>query len=276
MTPALEIYVDGKGSSFRTAERGYLRLRISAAGTDQSKASSDVQIATAKLTTVFRALAPKTPEGLPHPDAAVTTFTVTPLSTISQYQRDSQYRMLTDKPKEYTVSASAEIVFRDMAALADVSAELAVMPHVAMSETEWRLTDPTQAELEREARRKAIANAVQKAQDYATVVGREVAAVEIRDQPQPQRFYGSSSAHGLPGYQMQQMQQMQMLQQQNAKRAAIAQGQGGEPERMATGLTLEPKTITVSAGVNVKFVSVDGEVVGRGRKRSREADDMEV
>jgi len=267
MTPPLEIHVDGKGSSFRTAERGYLRLRIMAAGTDQSKASSDVQSAAAKITAIFRALAIKTTDGTPHPDAAVTAFTVTPLSTVSQYQRDSQYRMLTTAPKEYSVSASAEIIFRDMAKLAEVSADLALMPHVSMSETEWRLTEPTRAELEREARRKAIANAVDKAQDYATVVGREVVAVEIKDQPQAPTWYGSS--------QPQAMMQQQMQRHQMAQQAAMAPptAQPGSPPE---GLTLEPKTITVSASVNVRFASVDGDGRSGSRKRTRseEPEDM--
>ncbi|KAK3899378.1 hypothetical protein C8A05DRAFT_46534 [Staphylotrichum tortipilum] len=261
MTPLLEVHVDGKGSSFRTAERGYLRLNISAAGTDQAKASSEVQNAVAKITAVFRALALKTAAGLPHPDAAVTAFTVTPLSTVSQYQRDDKYRFLTNLPKEHTVSASAEIIFRDMAKLAEISADLALAPHVSMSETEWRLTEATRAELEREARRKAIANAVEKAQDYAAVVGREIVAVEIKDLPQARGWYGSSQPQAMMQQQFQQQQQYLVHQQAIAQAAAAAGKKAtGEPE----GLTLEPKTIMVSASVNVKFVSVD---VGVGQLR---------
>jgi uncharacterized protein YggE len=263
MVPPLEIYVDGQGSSFRTAERGYLRLRISSTSTDQAQASSDVESAAAQLTSIFRAMAIKTVDGRPHPDAAVTAFTVTPLSTVSQYQRDAQYRQLTRQPKEHTVTASAEIIFRDMAKLADVSGELARMPHVSMSETEWRLTDATRAELEREARRKAIAAAVQKAQDYAAVVGREVFAVEIRDQPQaPAGWYGAPQAQ-------------RMMQQMILPQAPQQAAQQAPAQQTSEGLTLEPKTITVSAAVNAKFVSGD-YVVSTGRKRSREAEDLDM
>jgi uncharacterized protein YggE len=258
MVPPLEIYVDGKGSSFRTAERGYLQLRISSTSTDQSQASSNVQSAAAQLTSIFRAMATKTEDGRPHPDAAVTAFTVTPLSTVSYYQRDSRYKQLTNRPKEHTVTASAEIIFRDMAKLADVSGELAHMPHVSMSGTEWRLTDATRAELEREARRKAMADAVQKAQDYAAVVGREVVAVEIKDQPQaPAGWYGASRSQPM----------MQQLASQDAQQAPAQQTSEGPP--------LEPKTITVSAAVNAKFVS-RAHVGNAGRKRSREAEDLDM
>ncbi len=262
MTPQLEIHVDGQGSSFRTAERGYLRLNISSTRTDQSQAVQEAQSAVAKLTSTVRALATKTLDGRPHPDAAVTAFTVAPLSTVSQFQRDKHYRQLPELPKEYTVKASAEIIFRNMARLAEVSDELAQMPYVSMSETEWRLTDATRAELEREARRKAIADAVQKAQDYASVVGRRVVAVEIKDQHQ-------ASAPGLffrqpMGQQMAQAQaQAQVMQQQQQQQQQQMAQQLGQAPIMSTAaseaLMLEPKTITVSARVSAKFVSTDGD-----------------
>ncbi|KAJ4289986.1 hypothetical protein N0V88_006787 [Collariella sp. IMI 366227] len=267
MVPQLEIYVDGKGSSFRTAERGYVRLNFSSTSTDQAQASHDVQSAVAKLTSAFRALAIKTEDGRPHPDAAVTAFTVSALSTVSAFQRDDQYRQVLDLPKEHTVKASAEIIFRNMAKLAEMSNELATMPHVSMSETEWRITEPTRVELEREARVKAITDAVQKAEDYASVVGRQVIAVEIKDQPtasggpylsrmpqmQQQQIHPQQQQQMNP-QQLQQMQMMLMQQQQAKNRAAMR----SSTDQDSQALTLEPKSITVSAHVNAKFVSADG------------------
>ena len=240
MVPQLEIFVDGKGSCFRTAERGYLRLSIASTSTDQSQAFREAQSAVAKVTSAFRALAIKTEDGRPHADAGVTAFTVTPLSTVSQYQRDEHYRPLPALPMEYTVKASAEVIFRNMAQLANVSNELASMPHVSMSGTEWRLTDATRAGLEREARLKAIMDAVEKAQDYSSVVGRQVVAVQIKDQPPS---LGPGSAPGL-----------YMMQQQ-----ASAQHAAATSAATSQALTLEPKTITVSACVSAKFVSRDDD-----------------
>lgn len=269
MAPQLEIYVDGKGSSFRTAERGYLRLNFSSTSTDQAQASHDVQSAVARLTSAFRALAIKTEDGSPHPDAAVTAFTVSALSTVSEFQRDEQHRSILDLPQEHTVRASAEIIFRNMAKLAEMSNELATMSHVSMSETEWRLTEPTRVELEREARVKAITDAVQKAEDYASVVGRRVIAVEIKDQPtawggpymsQMPRLMQQQRPQ-LPQMQQQQMQsqqmqqmQMMLMQQQQAKNRVALQSM---TDQGSQALTLEPKSITVSAHVNAKFVSRD-------------------
>jgi uncharacterized protein YggE len=256
MVPPLHIYVDGKGSTFRTAERGYLRLSISSASTDQSQAFRDAQSAVGKITSVFRTLATKTEDGRPHPDAAVTAFTVSPLSTTSRYPRDQYHREQTNLPKEHTVSASAEVTFRDMAQLADVSNSLATMPHVSVQGTEWRLTEPTRAELEREARLKAIRDAVQKAQDYAGVVGRQVVAVEIRDHPQSLQLtpYGR-----VLNPQMNMQVQQGMMQQQQAPQQAPPSMAVGGPGVASEGPSLEPKTITVFASVTAKFVSVDGD-----------------
>lgn len=241
MAPQLEIHVNGKGTVLRKAERAHVSLTVSSTSTDQSKAFQDAQTTVSALTTNIRSLAIKTEDDTPHPSAAVTAFTVSPLSTTSQYQRDKDHRELRDLPKLYTVSASAEIIFRDMAQLGETSAELAKMPHVSVSGTEWRLTEATRLELEREARLKAIRDAVQKAQDYAGVVGRRVVAVEIRD----------GLASDGSNYRM--VQQMPMYQ-------TARQRQGDDGMAVITeGPSLEPKIITVSASVNAKFASVDDD-----------------
>ncbi|OIW25025.1 hypothetical protein CONLIGDRAFT_78941 [Coniochaeta ligniaria NRRL 30616] len=248
MTPQLEIYVDGTGSVFRKAERAYVRLTVSLTSTDQSEAFQEVQTTVSALTANIRSLATKTEDDRPHPSAAVTAFTVTPLSTTSVYQRDKNYKELRKLPKECTVSASAEIIFRDMVQLAETSAELATMPHVSVSGTEWRLTEATREEIEREARLKAIKDAVQKAQDYAGVVGRRVVAVEIRDGPSSP---GYAMHRPLPQARNLMVQQQQQMAQQMP---------GGSGMAVASeGPALEPKTITVSAYVNAKFMSNDGD-----------------
>lgn len=257
MAPQLEIYVDGKGSVFRTAERGVVHLSVSSTSTDQSTAFVDVKDTVETLTQKFRSFATKTNDGSPHPTAGITTFTVSPLNTSSHFQRDHNYREIKSKPKEHTVRSTAEVVFRNLELLSDISHELANMPHVSIVNSEWRLTGPTRMEIEREARVKAIKDAVQKAEDYAGVVGRQVVAVEIKDGP-------SSNSTSRPYYfgapaqmQMQGPAQMQHLQQQMAQAQA-----GGSPSVTMDGPALEPRTITVSAQVNAKFVSVDSDASG--------------
>lgn len=246
MAPQLTIHVDGKGSVFRTAERAYVHLSISSTSTDQSKAFHDAQSTVAQLTSTFRKLATKTEDGRPHPSAGITAFTVAPLNTTSAYQRDKNHRELRNLPREHTVHASAELVFRNMTQLADMSNELATMPLVSINETEWRITEPTRAEIEREARLNAIRDAVQKAEDYAGVVGRQVVAVEITDVPAPYSYYGGTR-----------VRQSAMMPQQMPQMAAHPAAAAAAAVT-SDGPALEPKTITVSASVNVKFVSTDG------------------
>lgn len=250
--PQLVIRVDGTGSVFRKAERAYLRLAVASTSTDQSEAFENAQSTVSSLTANIRSLALKTENGGPHPSAAVTAFTVTPLSTTWRYQRDEHNREVRSLPREHTVAASAEIIFRDFTQLAEMTAQLATMPHISVGGTEWRLTDATLEEIEHEARLKAIRNAVEKATDYAEAVGRRVVAVEIKDGP-------SSDTDGYSSYRPggRMMQAAQMPQQMYQLPAQYPGGSG--MAQAAAGPALEPKTITVSAYVNAKFVSIDGD-----------------
>ncbi|OBT56380.1 hypothetical protein VE04_03505 [Pseudogymnoascus sp. 24MN13] len=247
MAPQLEIYVDGKGSVFRTAERGVVHLSISSTSIDQSQAFVNVKSTVETLTQKFRSFATKTEDGRPHPLAGITTFTVSPLNTSSYFQRDSSYREIKSKPKEFVVRSTSEVVFRNLELLSEISHELANMPYVSIVSSEWRLTGPTRMEIEREARGEAIEDAVQKAKDYAGVVGRQVVAVEIKDGPSSDSTYRPSFFGGPPAGQMQQ-QQMPHLQHQMAQQAAKMASHTME------GPALEPRTITVSAQVTANSV----------------------
>ncbi|KAK8088413.1 hypothetical protein PG997_003374 [Apiospora hydei] len=289
MLPQLKIHVNGNGSVFRTAERGVLNIRVSTTDKSQQTASDGVRETSAKLTAKFRAHAPKTDGAdgrpAPHPDAGITAFTASSISTDSQPEYEWVDGKRRDLGLTYRASCEFEVVFRDLTLLADAAGELSSMPRVSIVSTEWRLTAATRAEIEREARKKAIENAVQKAQDYSDVVGRAVVAVEIKDGPassansitNPWRP-GFSTGGGLFGgggmMQQQQMQQQHMQmqqQQQQALQQQVLQQQGQRQASMAVGQTddaqvndgpsVEPRTITASAMVNVKFISVDGEPV---------------
>ncbi|KAK8055080.1 hypothetical protein PG993_000307 [Apiospora rasikravindrae] len=187
MLPQLKIHVNGTGSVFRTAERGVLHIRVSATDKSQQTASDGVRETSAKLTAHFRAHAPKIDGAdgrpAPHPDAGITAFTASSISTDSHPEYEWADGKRRDLGLSYRASCEFEVVFRDLQLLADAAGELSSMPRVAIVSTEWRLTAATRAEIEREARKKAIENAVQKAQDYSGVVGRTVVAVEIMDGP---------------------------------------------------------------------------------------------
>ncbi|KAK8113856.1 hypothetical protein PG999_005925 [Apiospora kogelbergensis] len=276
MLPQLKIHVDGSGSVFRTAERGVLHIRVSMADKSQNESSDAVRETSASLTARFRTHALKiegTVDGrpVPHPNAGITAFTASSISTRAEPEFewvDGRRRALDVM---YRASSDFEVVFRDMQLLADVASELASMPHVSIVSTEWRLTAATRAEIEREARKKAIENAVQKAQDYSGVVNRSVVAVEIKDGPASAAsniknawhpFSSTAGLFGSSGNMMQQQAPPQLQAQMQAQAQARAQQQTLNPSEQAKeGPSVEPRTITASATVNVKFVSVDGEPV---------------
>lgn len=253
MVPQLKIHVNGSASVFRTAERGVLHIEVSSTTPSQADASSNVSSTTENLTNTFRRFAQKTEDGLyPHESAGITAFSASAPETSTFIPRAKNGRELKTAPKEYTATTTAEVVFRDLELLARLANELSAMENVSITQTEWRLTDATHASICREARIKAMKDAVQKAEDYAGVVGREVVAVKVEDGPANVAHSGRmmQTARRRAG---QPMAQMPAPAYTSTATARTDQGV------TINGPALEPSTITVSARVDVKFVSKDGE-----------------
>lgn len=264
MTPQLKIHVAGNASVSRRAERGVLHIRVWHTSPSQADVSSAVASKSDALTTLFRQHALRTEDNYPHPNASITTFTVSAPSTSSVLPTSPETgRVIPDAPRQYTAETTAEVVFRNLGLLAELAVQLSAMENVAIEHTEWRLTDPTREAITREARIGAVKNAVEKANDYAGVVGREVVALRIDDghvntsstrqkQTATRGAMNYSFAHRQPY-----PQQVQMAPQANTYGAA----DGSLPGSIPTGPSSEPATITVSANVGVDFISMDGEVM---------------
>ncbi|MCJ1419989.1 hypothetical protein MMC32_006345 [Xylographa parallela] len=226
MPPPLEIHVTGASKVSRPAERGVLSIAVSAEGPLQATVSDAVTSTSTHLRTTFRDLAPKTAgSGAATPTAAITTFSMTALTTKTHIPQDRHGAPLP--PRLYTATTSFEVVFRDFATLAAVAGTLFTTPHVSIVSTKWRLTDATLAGLASETRQMAMRDAVRKAGDLAEVVGRRVVAVEITD-------CGSLTAGRTL---------------QTARVAGPPVGAQG----IGT-LALEPEDVELSASVKVRFV----------------------
>ncbi|KUI63332.1 hypothetical protein VM1G_11051 [Cytospora mali] len=250
MVPQLKVHVQGTASLLRKAERGALVIKVSSTSTTKADASSDVKTTSEGLTKTFRSFAPKTDDGIsPHPSAGITVFTLSAPITSVSIPQDEHGNEIKSLPREYTATTTAEVIFRDLDLLARLASELAAMENVTIVRTEWQLTDATLTEVCREARVKAIRDAVEKAEDYAAEVRREVAAVHIQERAanikggmvkmSAERRLVKQTAHGNPG-----------LVQYSQSLAAAGDGP-----------SLEPSTISVSANVDVTFLSTDGEPV---------------
>ncbi|KAF3763871.1 hypothetical protein M406DRAFT_357263 [Cryphonectria parasitica EP155] len=215
MPPQLKIHVQGSGSVFRTAERGVLYIEIACTGTDKVSVSSTVTSTTERLVTTFRQYALKTEDGLyPHPGAGITTFAVSAPTTHSYVPMEWVGDEHRPAARQYTVITNAEVVFRDLSLLARLASDMTAMPNVGIDRTEWRLTDATRKLITREARVKAMENAVEKARDYASVVGRNMVAVSIDDGPSNVTFASPFRSGGFGGVRMAPMQQQRQMQPQ--------------------------------------------------------------
>ncbi|KAH0534114.1 hypothetical protein FGG08_007288 [Glutinoglossum americanum] len=171
---------------------------------------------------------PKTGSGAPAPNAPVTIFSMTSLRTRSWIPRDKEGNIL---PCLYHASSHFEATFRDFEKLAETASALFIMPHVQVTSTAWSLTDETKEKLGSESRKEAMLDAIQKAQDFAEVLGREIVAVEARDQ--------ASSMMGRT--------------KQTSRRAtniAVARTH-------VDGLALEPEDVEVNQSVSAIFTSVE-------------------
>lgn len=264
MTPQLKIHVAGNASVSRKAERGVLHIRVWHTSPSQTDVSSAVATKSDALTTLFRQHALRTEDNYPHPNASITTFTVSAPSTSSHLPTSPETGgVIPEAPRQYTAETTAEVVFRNLGLLAELAVQLSAMENVSIEQTEWRLTEPTREAITREARISAVKNAVEKANDYAGVVGREVVALRIDDghvntSSTRQRQMATRGAMNYALAQRQPYpQQVQMMSHANMRGGA----ENSLPGAIPTGPSLEPATITVSANVSVDFISMDGEVL---------------
>ncbi|KAM0816905.1 hypothetical protein AB5N19_02707 [Seiridium cardinale] len=253
MAPQLKIHVDGVGSVFRTAERGVLHINVTATCATQADASSQAQKTTEMLTQQFRRFATKTDDGRPHPSAGITTFSASAMTSSSFIPSSLNPRLMVEESRKFTASATFQVVFRDLPLLAVTASDLAGVPHVSIARTEWRLTDATKAEMEPEARIKAMRNAVQIAEDYASVVGRRVMAVDIKDSPVQFPSAGNSMTGSRQMVQAQ-MQAQAVQQMQQMPQSAQAQAPAAIVE---DGPSVQPGTITATSKISVQFVSAE-------------------
>ena len=232
MTP-LTINVSGQSSISRHPERGVLQVSVKADGHDKETVSKEVTLTSNELHQLFKELSPKDVFGILTADAPVTIFSSTMLRTWSQASTDKDGNPL---PRVHYATSSYQVFFRDFAKLSEVVGKLVTYPNVEIQSIDWRLTDSTQKALGCESRQLAMRDAIQKANDFAEVIGRKVVPVEINDGGQ-----GSFN----------QTHQMPMVKSRLFGSAAPA----SIPDA-SNALDLTPQDIRFTGSVDVKFEAV--------------------
>lgn len=230
----IEITVLGTSSVHRYPERAYLTVRVSSQGSSQQTVSSETTDRANGVQQLLKGLAPKTETGEPAPNASVTVFSVSFLKSWSFIPHNINNER---RPREYRAELTINASFRDFKVLGEVTAQLLSLPNVDISRIDWQLTTPTMKELETESHRLAMLNAIEKANNYAQVIGREVIPVDVKEPGVTGRDGYSGS--GMPGRMM--MQQMPQM---------PGGSTGGGTDK---GLDLTPQNIQVSHSLQVKF-----------------------
>ncbi|KAJ5789055.1 uncharacterized protein N7518_006066 [Penicillium psychrosexuale] len=174
--PPLKIIVTGKSSVTHAPELATLRFSVKGNGSEQDKVAKEVSSLSSNLQTWIKSAFPSSADN--EPDAPMTKFSSTNIRTWTK----STGRHDQPLPNPYHASISFKAVFRDFAELNHAIEELLVYPKVEIDSLDWSLTDETGRRLASDARKLALRDAIQQADDYSEVLGRSVSVVEISDQ----------------------------------------------------------------------------------------------
>jgi uncharacterized protein len=174
-------------------------------------------------------LNPKLESGTATEDAAITHWSMGNLSTGSIPNYKDGKQVSTD----FTASTSFAVKFRDFSKLGVIASDLSTVPHVNLSNIDWRLTDATAASLASQSRTSAAEDALSRATDYARPFGcKQVVAFEISD-----------SSTGLPVSQTASVMR-------SKKMALMKHQYRGSDDDV---LSFQPEDVSLSSTVTIKF-----------------------
>lgn len=244
--PPLEIHIQGTSQVQLPAEHGNLVIAVTSEGTLQTSVSEAVTQTSNYLQALFKQLSTKPSHSSNSPKAAsqeppVTIYSMTNLRTRSwqppDYDPDRDYDSDGEPwARVHEASSYFEVTFQDFEKLAEVASSIFNMPNAEIRSASWSLTEETKKAAGISGREQAIKDAISKADDYARVLGRKVAATEVREN-------GTNlKAVKRKGY------------------AAMVprRGVGADQRTMVDGLDLEPQNVEIIEKVHVRFVSIDG------------------
>lgn len=222
------IHIEGRATINTVAERASLIVDVCDSGEDKATVSKNVVSAVHSLQAELDTLCPRLHNGDISPDAPVSFYSISSLST----RQEDEFNLdgiRTGKQLQFAES-KLDIRFRDFATLSQLVVRLSSTPFVQLRSLSWKLTDEKQAALDEQVRVMALRNAIQRAEAYSRVIGREVlTVVKIVDS---QESYPTS----------------------RTKQTARMLGGGmGAAFEVGVGIDFEPQNIEVSATLDVEF-----------------------
>jgi uncharacterized protein YggE len=174
----LRIMLQGTSSITCQAERGDLSFIVKARGTSQDSVSNEVTEASNQVNQLFEELSPRTETGEIISGSPVTSFSSTMIHTGSE---KPLHLSGNPQPTGYSASLVLNAVFQDFNKLNEIVGKLISYPNIEIKCLNWRLTEATKKSLSSVSRQEAMRDAVQKANDYASIIGQEVVAVSISE-----------------------------------------------------------------------------------------------
>ena len=228
----LEVDVRGTSSITRLPERAVLSINVASEGPSQEVVSQEVSSTCNELKQSFITLASKTATGEAAPEAAITTFSTSSLRSWSNVPVD--YNTKQTLPRVYNASSGFEVIFRNFEVLGNVASKLFLMPHVTVNSIGWRLTEMSLQALGAESRKQAMSDAISKANDFASFLGREIVAVKVNDE----------------GVNTREMTTQSHVPHKKASGIPLSVSESDD-------ISLAPEKVVVTASARVKFLSVD-------------------
>lgn len=227
----LSIGVGGNSVIEHDPERGVLHVAVKSDGPDQETVSKEVTTTSNKLNEFFKDLSPNAETETTAEHAPVTIFSSTHVRTWSAVPTDRDNKPLD---RVYYASSSFAVTFRDFTKMSEVVGKLVALPKVEIQSIDWCLTAETRKVLDVQSRKDAMRDAINKANDYAQVIGREVVAVSVED------GQGNGARRHMP----------------QARMGLFGGVRAGAGEESTQSLDLTPQRIEHTGSVYVRFEGV--------------------
>jgi uncharacterized protein YggE len=174
------IAVTGRAEEKIAPELGAVTLSVGAQGAQRDEVYSGTSAAHERLLTELRGL---------EASGALDTWSAGQLRVWSYRPWNNEGKQL---PLVHQANADVEVIFTDLTRLGEWVGEAATASELAIGGVEWRLTDATRRRVQEAAQRGAVADALTKAEVYASALGLgALTPVELADhgmlstQPQP-------------------------------------------------------------------------------------------
>lgn len=213
------IAVTGRAEERIAPELGAVTLSVGGSGAAREHVYSRTSAAHERLLADVRAL---------EASGALETWSAGQLRVWSYRPWNNEGRQL---PVVHQASADVEVVFSDLSRVGEWVGETAASDEISIGGIDWRLTDATRRRVQETAQRAAVADAVTKAQVYASALGLGAPTpVELADQ-------GLLAVH--PGPPMPKAMMMR----------AVADVGGAAPTEFA------PQELVIEAAVDARFTA---------------------